>query len=171
MIDPELKYCPKCKDEYMPHAVNCAACEITLISGTDMLAMEQNRHAKRSQRATSISPDDDIVTVHHAQVGEIRRLESLLAAENIVVLITGDNQSCGGGCCPGSFYLNVLREDALDALKIIEQEFDRTTGLNGHDRGHAEAVFNPADLLVTCPACGATFTPSGPECPDCGLCF
>lgn len=171
MIDPELRYCPKCKDEYMAHVVNCAACEIPLISGTEMLAIEQSHHARRAQRATAISADDDIVTIHQAQLGEIRRLEDLLAAEGIAYLISGDDKACGQGCCPSSFLLSVLREDALDAFKIIQQEFERTTGLSDHDHTHAEAVFNPASLLVKCPACGATFTPTGPECPDCGLCF
>ncbi|MEJ2690900.1 MAG: hypothetical protein P8130_13335 [Deltaproteobacteria bacterium] len=171
MFDPELKYCPKCKDEYMSHAANCAACQITLISGSDMQAIEQNIQTRRSERAATISADDDIVAIHHAGIGEIRRLEELLAAENIAVLIVGDDQSCGGGCCPGSFYLNVLREDALDAIRIIDQEFDRTTGFSDHDISNAEAVFNPAALVAKCPACGASFTPDGPECPECGLCF
>lgn len=155
----------------MPHAANCASCEIGLITGFELQEMEKMRHERVAGRAGEIGPEDDIVTIHRAPVAEIKVLEELLKKERIAVLITGDDNSCGKGCCPSSFYLNVRREDALDALKIIEQEFDRTTGLNGHDLSTAEAVFNPSAMNVQCPACGTSFNPSKPECPECGLCF
>ena len=171
MIDVQLKYCPKCRDEYMPHAENCANCKIVLILGSELLAMEEQRHERLAQRGGEITPDDDIVTIHRAPLSEVRELEELLAKECIAVLITGDENACGKGCCPTAFYLNVRREDALDAIKIIEEQFERTTGIRGHDRSTAEAVFNPSAMLVQCPACGSTFNPSTTECPECGLCF
>ena len=173
MIDPELKYCPQCKEEYMPHAVNCASCEITLVSGVDLLAMEKNVQVRRSSRPSTIAFEDDIVVVFHAVPAEVKQIEQLLTQENIVSLITDDGQSCGEGCCTGSFLLSVHRGDAMDALKIIEQEYDRTTGLSDHDHNQsiAEAVFDPTAQVATCPACGTTFSPDNPECPECGLCF
>jgi hypothetical protein len=171
MIDPQLKYCPKCRDEYMPHAVRCAACEIALITGEELQDMERQRHERVSQRAGEITAEDDIVTIHSAQLAEIKKLEDLLREERIAVLIAGDDKSCGKGCCPSTFYLNVRREDALDASRIIEKEFERTTGIHGHDRTIAGAVFNPNAMQVQCPACGFVFTPSSSECPECGLCF
>jgi len=170
MIDPEMKYCPKCRDEYMPHAQNCAACQIVLITGSELQQMEEQRNQRLAQRGGEITPEDDIVTIHRAVLAEIKVLEALLANERIAVLVTGE-KSCGKGCCPTSFDLNVRREDALEALQIIEREFERTTGINGHDRSTAEAVFNPSAMLVQCPACGTAFNPATPECPECGLCF
>lgn len=173
MIDPELKYCPQCKEEYMPHAVNCASCEITLVSGADLLTREKNVQVRRTSRHATIAFEDDIVVVFHAALAEVKQMEQLLAKENIVSLITDDGQSCGGGCCAGSFLLSVHREDAMDGLKIIEQEYNRTTSFSDYDfnQNNAEAVFDPAALVATCPACGATFPPDNNECPECGLCF
>ncbi len=171
MYDPELKYCPACREEYVAEAVKCAECEIDLVSGREMMTLSDKVQKARQSRAGTIEPGDDIVTVHRGQMQEIKAIEKKLAEERIATLVAGDEKSCGKGCCPTTLYLNVRREDAMDALRIIEQEFERTTAIDCHDLSHADAVFNPDATQVQCPACGTTFTPTSSECPDCGLCF
>jgi len=172
MYDPELKYCPRCKDEYVAEAERCAGCEVDLLTGTELMAMFREKEKKRQARAGEIKASDDIVIIHAGQMQDIKKIEDMLAEESIACLVAGDEKSCGKGCCPSTFYLNVRREDAVDALRIIEKELDRATNINDHDMSLADAVYNPQAQQVQCPACGTTFTPtSSGECPDCGLCF
>ncbi len=171
MYDPGYRYCPRCRTEYLPAVGRCADCGVDLLSGRQMLELAESAQRARESRANTIGPDDELVTVFRGRVHEIRVFEELLAGERIATLVTSDDQSCGKGCCPATLYLNVRADDAVDALRIIQQEIDRTTAISDHDLSHADAVFDPSAPEVTCPACGARFRPESSECPDCGLCF
>ena len=171
MIDPELKYCPKCEDEYRAEIETCASCRIQLITGNDKLVMEEARKQRLTGRRGELTPEDDIVTIHGGQLNDIRHIEELLAVERIGTLVIGDDKSCGKGCCPSTYYLQVRREDALDALGIIKAEHKRVTALDHHDNSHADSVYDDKADEATCPACGHTFSTKAATCPDCGLCF
>lgn len=171
MIDPDLKYCPKCDDEYRADIENCAVCEIALITGRDKIAMQEAQQQQLAQRKGELSPDEDIVTIHSAPMQDMRHIEELLAAENIGTLVVGDEKSCGKGCCPSNYYLQVRREEAQDAFQIIQAEQQRVTALHHHDTTHVDNVFNADASEATCPACGHTFSTTSTTCPDCGLCF
>ena len=172
MIDPELKYCPRCNDEYRAEIVSCAACNVALITGRQKLEMEAEAEARMNGRLGAITSDDDIVTLHRGSMGDIKHLQSLLADQRIGSLITGDSNSCGKGCCgPSSFYLQVRREDVHEALRVIGEEYERTTALAHHDLGCADAVFDENAAEAVCPACGFRFATTETTCPDCGLCF
>jgi hypothetical protein len=171
MIDPELKYCPRCNDEYRADIEQCAACEIALVTGTRKLEMEREKKEQLSRRRGKLTAEDELVIIERGSLHDLRRLESLLAAERIGTSMTGDENSCSKSCCPSNFYLQVRKEDAADALQIIAEEHRRTTGLDeiGHD--HGQEIFNPAIAEAVCPACGFSFPTSQATCPDCGLCF
>jgi len=171
LIDPELKYCPRCDDEYRSEIEQCAVCEVPLITGTERMAMEAARQQRLAGRTGELSLDDDLVTVHRGTLHDIKQLEVLLEKEKIGVLPVGDDKSCGKGCCPSYFDLKVRREDAREAVQIIEEVFRKNTGLDGYDLSHSESVFNPYASEAVCPACGAKFSTSITTCPDCGLCF
>lgn len=172
MYDPELKYCPKCKDEYRADIENCAACGIELLTGEAMADYVNNSLKKRQSRKGDLTPDDDIVTIHKGTLADMRCLEQDLQEEHIGYLIAGDEPGgCGQGCCASNFYLQVRREDAGDAFTIIEKQFSRTTGLNDFDLSNVDSVFNPDAGMAVCPACGFTFQTSTTTCPECGLCF
>lgn len=171
MIDHELKYCPRCRDEYVIEATRCAACRCDLVVGLELLSMEKERESRRSLRVGYIEQGDDVVAIHKDSMAEVKRFEAILAKERIAVVLTGDEKSCGGKCCPSNFFINVRREDAADASAILRQELDRASKLDDHDMTHAENVFNPQAGEVQCPACGTVFVPNSTECPDCGLCF
>ena len=95
MIDPDLKYCPKCKDEYRADITLCADCGITLLSGSEMLAATGKLDVIRNSRKGAIVPGDDIVPIHKGPLGELRPIEKELLAENIGVIISKDAGGCG----------------------------------------------------------------------------
>jgi len=95
MIDPDLKYCPKCKDEYRADIELCAECGITLLSGSEMLSSTSKLEVIKSARKGDIVPEDDIVPVHKGPLGELRPIEKELQSENIGVIISKDAGGCG----------------------------------------------------------------------------
>ena len=63
MIDPDLKYCPECDDEYRAEIEKCAACSIDLITGLQKIEREKARLKKLEGRRTELSPDDELVAI------------------------------------------------------------------------------------------------------------
>lgn len=171
-IDPELKYCPRCNDEYRAEIVQCAACGIPLLSGAEVLKRQGDVRSRRENRRRAIGPEDDIVALHKGDMQEIKRIEAELRREKIATLLVGEGGgSCGKGCCGTSLYLHVHRDDAADAVAVIQSYIDRTTAISHHDLSHCDEVFNPEKVQACCPACGFRFQTSSTVCPDCGLCF
>ena len=171
MIEPDLKYCPRCNDEYRAEIEMCAVCEVELITGRRRMELEEEKRKKLQSRAAELSPDDDLVALRRGPLADMRHLAMLLDNENIGTLLAGDEKTCGKSCCPSVYDLLVRRQDAVEALDIIEEEHRRTTGLEHYDREQAEAVYNPDAGEACCPACGHVFPPRETACPDCGLSF
>ena len=171
MIEPDLKYCPECGDEYRAEIEKCAACGLELITGLQKMEIEEARRRKLASRTAELSPDDDLVVIHRGPLKDIRRLAELLEMERIGSLISGDEKSCGKSCCPTVYFLSIKRDDAMDCLRIIDEEHKRTTGLAHHENVHDDVVFNPQAGEATCPACGHAFPTTETTCPDCGLSF
>ena len=172
MIEHDLKYCPKCRDEYRVEMETCATCAVPLILGADLAAMEKNKGGSRQKRKGPLTPDDHLVVIFQAALADLKHLKALLEAEQIAAMISKDGQACGsgGGCAP-KFHLQVRQEEIQDALQVLAQEHRRATVLAEHDDTHAEAVFNPEAEEAVCPACGFGFATTTTTCPDCGLCF
>lgn len=172
MHDPQLKYCPKCKDEYRADIQTCASCGIELLTGVEMDSLINNSLKIKQNRKGDLTPEDDIVTIHKGSLADTRALEQDLQKERIGYLIAGDEQGgCGQGCCATNFYLKVRREDAMEAFAIIEKQFAKATGINDFDLSNTDSVYNPDAGMAVCPACGFTFQTNTNTCPDCGLCF
>lgn len=171
MIEPELKYCPRCDDEYRAEIEKCAGCDVDLITGQQKIELEEERQRKLASRNGELSPDDDLVIARKGAVGDLRRLADFLEKENIGSLIAGDIKSCGKSCCPTVYNLHIKREDVNDAIPIIEEYHRRTTALAHHENSNDDTVFNPHAGEAKCPACGHTFPTSQTTCPDCGLSF
>jgi ribosomal protein L37E len=171
MIDPDLKYCPECNDEYRAEIEKCAACGIDLITGLQKIEMEEERQKRLEGRKTELSPDDDLVAIRRGPLADMRHLSDLLKGENIGTLLAGDDNSCSKSCCPSVYDLLVKREDGMDALHIVEDEHKRVTGLAQHENANGDTVFNPHENEAQCPACGHSFPTTKTTCPDCGLSF
>jgi hypothetical protein len=169
--EAELKYCPACRDEYRADIIICAACKITLVTGTEMLALVNQGQQARNSRRGSLTVDDDIVTIHKGPLADLKKMEKPFERENIGMMIVGDEGGCNKGCCPTTFFLQVRREDAQAAVALVQEDFLRVTALDDHDTSHCHAVFNQDASHANCPACGFEFETSTTICPDCGLCF
>ena len=97
MYDSELKYCPKCNDEYMLTAERCAACDIPLLTGTEMVDFKDEQNGTRSARKGALTEDDDVVTIHKGAMADLKHLQRLCQQENIGVAISAESGGCGKG--------------------------------------------------------------------------
>jgi hypothetical protein len=170
-IDSEMSYCPSCDDEYRPGIVNCAACNVPLISGKEKLELEKANYDAFSEHSMEISPDDTLVNIRKGPLKDIKSQQILLAKGRVPAIIAGDENSCGKGCCGPEMYLQIKEEDTDRAMAILAQDFVKSTSLDSHDLSNAEAVFDQNATETVCPACGCRFSPTVGACPECGLCF
>lgn len=170
-IDREMSYCPSCGDEYVPGTTACATCRVGLISGEERLRRLMAEKEPAASRSMAISPEDELVSVRQGTLADMKRLRRVLAAGCVPALIAGD-ENCGRGCCGGpQLFLQIKRADVDLALKILAEDFIKSTALDSHDLGHAQAVFDHQAAQTVCPACGCRFSPTVGACPDCGLSF
>ncbi len=171
-VDPALKYCPRCGDEYRADIECCAACAVSLIAGRELLAQRQGM----GQNAASIQPlrpDDELITIMKGPVVQMQTMQAVLKRAGIPSLAAGEaGSSCGSGGCGGPNLLIQIRTSDLEAAQtVLVREHLRATGLHEQDLAAASAVFDTAADSALCPACGCTFPTSRNDCPDCGLCF
>lgn len=171
IIEADLKYCPSCHDEYRAEITDCAACDIALITGDEMLKIERLKNQKQSNRDMSLRPDDEMVNIRKGSVIQMKDFQAMLKREGIPSLAVTEDNNCGQGCCGSNLVVQVRRSDAQDVLAILERDHVRSTGLEEYDLSTAGAVFNTAAENATCPACGHSFATTESACPDCGLCF
>ena len=170
MIEHDLKYCPKCRDEYRPEIERCAACAIPLVWGAELAARAAGGDSRQNRKGP-LTPDDQLVVVFQGALGDLKHLKDLLEAEQIGAMISKEGGGCASGGCAPKFELQVRQEEVRDALEVLAQEHRRATALAEHDATHAGAVFNPEAGEAVCPACGFAFATTTTTCPDCGLCF
>ena len=170
MIDPDLQYCPQCGDEYRADIITCAACNLSLVSGGQRLLEEEQQRAVLENRPGVISEGDEVVTIYRGSLVDLKHMETVLGSERIGCLVIADEQSCGKGCCPSHFNLQVRRQDVQHALALVKEVYRQSIGLGGQDTDYAEVV-DLDQAEATCPACGHSFATTSTTCPDCGLCM
>lgn len=170
--DPELQYCPVCDEEYRADIKRCAECAVELVSGREKIAAEEGVKQKRVVRSMELSVDDDLVNIRKGPLLELKKLQQVLASDQVPSLIAGEKKSnCGKGCCGTEMYLQIRREDGEAAMEVLARDFKRTTALDHHDLSHIQSVHDERARETVCPACGFSFSTSNTTCPDCGLCF
>ena len=170
MFESELKYCPECRDEYRSEISVCAACKVDLLSGAQMLK-QAGISAQKNQPKMEIQSGDELLPLQKGNLLDMKRVKNLLEAHNIPALLVKDEQ-CRSGCCGGvEVVIQIRWDDRERAAILLKEEHERTTGMKFHQDQAEESIFNPDSQLAVCPACGHTFSPNGPDCPDCGLCF
>jgi len=175
-IEPDLMYCPSCRDEYRAEIRTCVACGIDLINGVRMLELQAQDRQLRTERV-AIAPDEQLVDLRKGPLAEMKRLKDVLERAAVPALLAGERQSCGQGCgggksCRGAeLYLQVRLTDVREALAAIEADALRHGGIDDAKAAPPEAVYDTSRAEAVCPACGTRFPTSSAACPDCGLCF
>jgi hypothetical protein len=146
MVDPELKYCPECDDEYRAEIEKCASCCVDLITGRQKIELEEDRQQKLAARTGELNQDDDLVAMRRGSLAEMRHIATLLDAEKIGSAMIGDMKTCAkdrfgnATCCPTIYNLLVKKEDAAEAHHIIEEEHRKATALAHHENVNGETI-------------------------------
>ena len=170
-IEAELQYCPDCMDEYRAEITTCAACNIPLVSGKQMLKALQNTAQKQPERTMVISPDDELVSIRQGPLVQMKDFQVMLKRAGIPSIAVSEDSNCGQGSCGTNMFVQIRKSDLQDVVAILERDHVRSTGLEDHDLSTAGAVIDTAAEQANCPACGHSFSTTEGSCPDCGLCF
>lgn len=170
-VEPDLKYCPRCHDEYRADIEKCASCSVELLTGRMILELEEQKKAQMANRSMEIQEHEELVDIRKGSVMEMKQVQSMLAREGFPTQLGADNQSCGKGCCGPEVLLRARRTDLEEIFKLFQNDYVESTALNEHDISLVQAAFNPDANQATCPACGYSFSKQSDTCPDCGLCF
>ncbi|MBM9536394.1 zinc ribbon-containing (seleno)protein DG [Desulfobulbus alkaliphilus] len=170
----DLKYCPRCSDEYLWEIRSCVACGLELLTGEQMLTMHKSRRhgAGIAVRSRDIRADEPVITLRQGGMALLKQLQECLSRQGVPALLSGDGTvNCGRGCRGPEVLLQVRPADVQEALAVLDGEHRRTTGLADHDVSLAGSVYDSSASEAICPACGFCFSTSTDACPDCGLCF
>jgi hypothetical protein len=171
-IEPDLKYCPQCADEYRAEIQTCATCGLELLTGVQMQARLEASQQKKAPRSLEIFPDEPMTAIRKGPVLQMKQLQSYLLQHGIPSLAAKEiPENCNKGCRGSELILQVRTSDLREVVTALEQEYRQTTGLSDHDTSLANAVYNVQASEATCPACGFRFPTRSTTCPDCGLCF
>ncbi|MDK9708589.1 MAG: hypothetical protein OEL83_16220 [Desulforhopalus sp.] len=169
-VDPAMHYCYSCGEEYRLALENCLSCGGVMVSGAARLAQLEEQ-AQRSRRVMALEPGADLVTIRQGPLPEMKYLQQVLARGGVPGLIGGDAAGCGKGCRGPEMYLQIGSGDVDLALRVLAEDFVKSTALDSHDLSNAAAVYDPTAAETVCPACGSRFSPSIGACPECGLSF
>lgn len=168
MYDKDMRYCPVCGDEYRPDFHQCAACRVKLVDGDAM--RERARQLEEIQDVPELSEDEPLLPLRKGRLLDIKNLKAALEKAGVPAVV-GRGEDCRSGCCGGpEVLLQVRYEDAERAEQVLQQEHERTTGMDVATVD-GDIVFDPEAAKAVCPACGHQFSPDGPDCPECGLQF
>ncbi|WP_035245007.1 zinc ribbon-containing (seleno)protein DG [Desulfogranum mediterraneum] len=171
-IEAELKYCPRCGEEYRPEISQCAACSLELIQGARLREILAQQARAQGERSLEIAAGEELVTIRQGPLLQIKALQAYLIEHSLPSLIAAETQAgCTKGCCGSEVLLQVRLADLEEVLAVLAQEHQRSTGLAEFDTTHSGAVYDPTAAEATCPACGSCFSTQSTVCPECGLCF
>lgn len=103
------------------------------------------------------------------ELQEAKTHQIKLKSQNVTIDFKTHHETCTSGC---KVTVEVWGK-TTDKEKIqdyLQKEFKRNLG---HDLNHEafNSVFDPSSSEVICQACGAKFSPTSNECPDCGLMY
>lgn len=162
-------FCPKCGSEYRPEIQTCPQCACGLA------ATPPESEEEKYLRLKSLSKNGRAVFIAKAGIRDASRMAESLQRNGIAAVLSSDScgpAGCSRGCCGGpQVYVAVLPEEVPAAVDILRQAHRNLVA--GMEDGSLEAldaeVNLDADGEKSCPACGAAFTGSPEECPDCGL--
>jgi hypothetical protein len=94
-IDPDLRYCPECEDEYQASIKRCVSCDRVLISGAEKLENLSLQELAFNGRLMNINVQHECVVIRNGKLRDLKLLQILLETERIPTIISGE--SAGGG--------------------------------------------------------------------------
>ncbi len=94
-IDADCNYCPKCGDAYRAEIATCPECSLSLISGSEKLAILRQQETVSHSHSVEISADDELVAIQIGKLGYLKPLQKLLKTECVPSILAGDNPSKG----------------------------------------------------------------------------
>lgn len=167
-VDSDMKYCPKCGDEYRAEFVECVACNVALVDGKVKKAALKKIDKAIANRPKKIDASDDIVSLRKGPMKDMKELKKRLEQHYIPALLTSEGPA--GGCCGGpQLLLAVRREDVEMTEHVLGKELSAVTHIAEHDLTGIEEVFDEHKGNNVCPACLHVFSSKDGVCPDCGL--
>ncbi|MGE5893831.1 MAG: hypothetical protein ACM34I_07230, partial [bacterium] len=136
----QVKVCPECSAEYLPHIEKCADCGAVLLSPEEIAVAEEK---EKRLRETEL---EKAVVVREGDLNWMEELSHVLIDSGIPCAVHVD-AGCKKGCCGDTCRLLVSAEDAERAHERIEEYFREK---------HPEA--RASQELASqgkCPACGS----------------
>lgn len=171
-IEPDLKYCPRCLDEYRAEIERCASCACDLLTGNEILEQAVGKQADSAERTMDIAEGDELTAILQGQMLQLKQVQAMFERFRLPsIIVNEDGSNCKKGCCGPTVVLQVRTADLETAAQLLQQDHVRSTGLADHDHTHAGAVYDTRADEATCPACGFVFSTGNSACPDCGLHF
>ncbi len=149
-MDEDVKVCPGCGAEFLPHVEVCNKCDLQLIRPGE-------------ERPAAVASDDNEAALVLLEVGsadDMKWFQTMLKKKGFRPQVL--NLSGGAGCCSSeNFGIFVEEPFAVDALKRLDEI-----------RLQASPELREMNEQISagrCPACGANISCAIYNCPDCGL--
>lgn len=99
---------------------------------------------------------------------DAKRIERVMSKENVTIFLDHNERTCTRGCSV-TVEVKFYEKDLEKIRAYLQDEFRKQVeGLDINFEA-LNSVYDPAMKEATCPACGAIFSTSEKECPDCGL--
>lgn len=104
------------------------------------------------------------------ELQEAKNHQLKLKVQGVNLTLKVNDQTCTTGC---KVTVEVWAEQADDVVVKSHFKDDYFKHVRGHEPNleHLSQVFDPTASEVICQACGAKFSPTVNECPDCGLMY
>ena len=115
--------------------------------------------------------EPEMTRIGTLELGEAKRIRSLLLEKGIQLELVSDPQTCSTGGCARTVDVFVASEKIPEVTDFLKAEKIRAVDGLEFDSVLINEVYDPEKESARCPACGTRFSTQLKECPDCGLGF
>ena len=102
---------------------------------------------------------------------EAKNHQIKLRERGVEIEFRSNPQTCTTGSCRVTVEVWAKSKDQELLKNYFQSDFLKHVQGHGPDFEHLSEVFDPKATEVICQACGAKFSPTSNECPDCGLVY
>lgn len=97
--------------------------------------------------------------------------QTRLKAEGVDINLVSNDKTCSTGGCKVTLEVWGHESDTEKLQAYFQSDYLKHVKGHEPDFNLMSAVFDTSASEVICQACGAKFSPTSNECPDCGLCY